>query len=118
MPACVEAWPHPVFSWIGTPFPISSSQSIYAEPKGADVQQNFARVGSKEIDDLFDQATHELDPAKARDLANQVDGLIWDEVHSLTLYQRPDIVATKSNLANYGAWGFASVRYQDIGFTR
>ena len=23
-----------VFSWIGTPFPISSSQSIYAEPKG------------------------------------------------------------------------------------
>jgi peptide/nickel transport system substrate-binding protein len=107
-----------VFSWIGTPFPISSSQSIYAEPQGDDIQQNFARVGSKEIDDLFAKATHELDPDKARDLANQVDALIWKEVHSLTLYQRPDIKAAKSTLANYGALGFASARYQDIGFTK
>ena len=38
-------------------------------------------------------------------------------MHSLTLYQRPDIKAAKETLANYGALGFASVRYQDIGFT-
>jgi peptide/nickel transport system substrate-binding protein len=107
-----------VFSWIGTPFPISSSSSIYAEPKGADIQQNYARVGSAQIDKLFDDAAHELDPAKARDLANQADKLIWDEVHSITLYQRPDIVAAKKTLANYGALGFASVKYQDIGFTK
>jgi peptide/nickel transport system substrate-binding protein len=107
-----------VFSWIGTPFPISSSKSIYAEPQGDEIQQNFARVGSKEIDDLFDQATHELDPDKAIDIANKTDGLIWDEVHSVTLYQRPDIKAAKGTLANYGALGFASARYQDIGFTK
>lgn len=106
------------FSWIGTPFPISSSRSIYAEVKGDNVQQNYGRIGNPEIDKLFDQATTELDRAKAVDLANKVDGLIWDEVHSLTLYQRPDIVAAKTNLANYGALGFASVRYQDIGFTK
>jgi len=106
-----------VFSWIGTALPIGSSQSIYAEPQGDDIQQNFARIGSKEIDDLFDQAAQELDPDKARDLANQADALIWDEVHSLTLYQRPDIVAAKDTLANYGALGFATARYQDIGFT-
>ncbi len=46
-----------VFSWIGTPFPISSSQSIYAKPQGDEIQQNFARVGSQEIDDLFDEAS-------------------------------------------------------------
>ncbi len=107
-----------VFSWIGTPFPISSSQSIYAEPQGDDIQQNFARIGSKEIDDLFDQAAQALDPDKARDLANQADALIWEEVHSLTLYQRPDIVAANEKLANYGALGFATARYQDIGFTK
>jgi peptide/nickel transport system substrate-binding protein len=107
-----------VFSWIGTQFPISSSSSIYANPKGDEIQQNYARVGSPEIDKLFDDATHELDPAKARDLANQADKLIWDEVHSITLYQRPDIVAAKKTLANYGALGFASVKYQDIGFTK
>jgi peptide/nickel transport system substrate-binding protein len=107
-----------VFSWIGTPFPISSSKSIYAEPQGDDIQQNFARVGSKEIDDLFDQATQELDPDKAIEIANKADSLIWDEVHSLTVYQRPDIKAAKSTLANYGALGFASARFQDIGFTK
>jgi peptide/nickel transport system substrate-binding protein len=107
-----------VFSWIGTPFPISSSSSIYAEPKGEEIQQNYARVGSAQIDKLFDDATHELDPAKARDLANQADKLIWQEVHSITLYQRPDIVAAKKTLANYGALGFATVKYQDIGFTK
>jgi peptide/nickel transport system substrate-binding protein len=106
-----------VFSWIGTPFPISSSQSIYANPQGDEIQQNFARVGSQEIDDLFAEVVQILDPAEAREVANQIDALIWDEVHSLTLYQRPDIIAAKETLANYGAFGFASERYQDIGFT-
>jgi len=110
-----------VFSWIGTPFPISASKSIYVKPttnsKGeVEVHQNYARIGSPEIDDLFNKATQEFDEAKAIDLGNQIDSMIWDEVHSLTLYQRPEIVATKANLANYGAFGFATARYEDIGF--
>jgi peptide/nickel transport system substrate-binding protein len=107
-----------VFSWIGTPFPISSSSSIYEQPKGADIQQNYARIGDPSIDQMFQQASEELDPAKARALANQIDAKIWSEVHSLTLYQRPDLIAANSKLANFGAFGFASVRYQDIGFTQ
>jgi peptide/nickel transport system substrate-binding protein len=106
-----------VFSWIGTPFPISSSQSIYAEPQGDEIQQNFARVGTPEIDAAFDEATQELDPEKARELANDIDAQIWDIVHSLTLYQRPDIIAANEKLANYGALGFATADYADIGFT-
>jgi peptide/nickel transport system substrate-binding protein len=107
-----------VFSWIGTPFPISSSKSIYAEPHGDDIQQNYARVGSPDIDALFDKATSEFDEAKAIDLGNQIDTAIWNEVHSLTLYQRPEIVATKANLANYGAFGFATGHFEDFGFTK
>jgi peptide/nickel transport system substrate-binding protein len=106
-----------VFSWIGTPFPISSSQSIYANPQGEEIQQNFARVGSQEIDDLFAEVVQILDPEEAREVANQIDAQIWELVHSLTLYQRPDIIAAQENLANYGALGFATARYQDIGFT-
>jgi peptide/nickel transport system substrate-binding protein len=106
-----------VFSWIGTPFPISSSSSIYAEPQGEDIQQNFARVGTPEIDAGFDEVTQILDPEEAREKANEIDAQIWEIVHSLTLYQRPDIIATVDNLANFGALGFASLRYQDIGFT-
>ena len=111
-----------VFSWIGTPFPISSSKSIYAKPtngkSGLDIQQNYARIGSDEIDKLFDDATAELDPTKAIGIANHIDSLIWGEVHSLADYQRPDLVATKSKLANFGAFGFATVVWQDIGFTK
>ena len=56
-----------VFSWIGTPFPISSAKSIYINPQEnaegeMEVQQNYARVGSEAIDQLFDQAKTEFDP--------------------------------------------------------
>jgi peptide/nickel transport system substrate-binding protein len=112
-----------VFSFIGKPFPISSNKPSYVSPKPGrngelDFQQNFARIGTPRIDALFDQATSEFDEQKAIDLGNQIDAAIWDEVHSLTLYQRPDIEATRSRLANFGAFGFASVVYEDIGFTK
>jgi peptide/nickel transport system substrate-binding protein len=110
-----------VFAWIGTPFPISSTKSIYAKPKPGPngqlaIQQNYARVGSDDLDRLFDQATAEFDPNKSMQLGNQIDARIWQEVHSLTLYQRPEIVAARSGLANFGAFGFATTIYQDIGF--
>jgi peptide/nickel transport system substrate-binding protein len=110
-----------VFSWAGTPFPISAAKSVYIKPKmnsngGLDVQQNYARVGSDEIDALFDQATSELDRAKAIEIANRIDKLIWGEVHSLTLYQRPELWPCKKGLANVGAFGFAQPVYEDMGW--
>jgi peptide/nickel transport system substrate-binding protein len=112
-----------VFSFIGKPFPISSNKPSYVSPKPGkdgeqDFQQNFSRIGTPQVDALFDEATSEFDEQKAIDLANQIDAAIWGEVHSLTLYQRPDIAATRSQLANFGAFGFASVVYEDIGFTK
>lgn len=107
-----------IFTWVGTPFPISSSKSIYQKPEGDNIFQNFARIGTKNIDDLFDQAAAELDPAKAIDLANQADAAIWAEGHSLTTYQKPELIACNNNLVNYGAVGFASLKYQDIGFKK
>ncbi len=111
------------FSWAGTPFPVSPSKSIYAMPtKDAKgelvVQQNFARVGSKEIDALMERALGDLDTVRASELLNEADRLVWGEVHSLVLYQRPAITATKRDLANYGSFGFKTTVYQDIGFAR
>jgi peptide/nickel transport system substrate-binding protein len=109
------------FSWLGGSLPISSAASIYEKPvrgpKGElAIQQNFARVGSAQIDRLMASAQEELDLAKARELLNQADKLVWDEVHSVILYQRPQITATKENLANFGSFGFKSTIYPDIGF--
>jgi peptide/nickel transport system substrate-binding protein len=110
-----------VFSWIGTPFPISSTRSIYVKPTvGPDgvlaTQQNYSRIGSDEIDRLYAEATQELDRQNAIDLANRIDALIWQEVHSLTLYQRPEMWVVKNGLANLGAFGFAEIVYEDIGW--
>jgi peptide/nickel transport system substrate-binding protein len=109
------------FVWSGGPFPISASKPVYATPRPGpdgqlDVQRNYARIGSEKIDRLLDQATAELDPAKAVQLADEIDTMIWQEVHSLPLFQRPDIVATNANLANFGAFGIASKTYEDTGF--
>lgn len=111
------------FSWLGTVFPISSAKSIYVKPlPGPDgelqVQQNYARVGSPKIDSLMNRAQEELDPAKARELINQADKLVWDEVHSLVIFQRPQITAVKANLANIGSSGFKTTPYQDVGFVK
>lgn len=112
-----------VFSWMGTSYPISSSSSIYSQPTPGpngtvNIQQNYARVGSDEIDRLFQQATTELDRVKAEALANQLDARLWEIVHSLTLYQRPEIVVAKSQLVNFGAFGFADWVYEDIGWAK
>jgi peptide/nickel transport system substrate-binding protein len=82
------------------------------------VEQNYARVGTDEIDQLFEQAAGELDPDVSRRLAERADARIWAAAHSLPLYQRPQLVAVRKNIANAGAFGFATPRYQDIGFLR
>jgi peptide/nickel transport system substrate-binding protein len=66
----------------------------------------------------MNQAIAELDKTKAYDLINQADALIWDNVHSLTLYQRPQIWGIKQGLANIGSYGFKTPVYQDIGFVK
>jgi len=105
------------FTWIGTPFPISDARSIYGTPKGDNPQQNFGRIGSKKSDRLMDDAQSELDVAKARADMNDADKVVWDNVHSLIIYQRPQYTAVKSNLANIGSFGFQSRDYTKIGFT-
>ncbi len=103
-----------IFSWIGTPFPVSGAKQLYAE----NGESNFGKIGSKEIDNLLNEATSTLDTSKAVDLTYQIDQKLWEEGHSVTLYQRPDLVACKKTLVNEGAFGFADVDYTTIGFKK
>jgi peptide/nickel transport system substrate-binding protein len=111
-----------VFSYIGDAFPVSDAVSIYITPikkadGSLDTQQNFSRVGSPDNDELFKKAVGELDDAKAADLANQVDGKLWEMVQNIPMYQRPDLWGVKKGLANFGAFAYADVVYEDIGWT-
>jgi glutathione transport system substrate-binding protein len=107
-----------VFSWIGGDFPVSGNASIYQNPQGTNIFQNFARVGSASLDSLLTKAQSDLDPKQAIADANAADAQIWQEAGVIPFYQRPDFVAVKSNIANLGAFGFADKIYQNIGFTQ
>lgn len=112
-----------LWSWPATAYPATDARPIYAKPEPATdgsllVEQNYTRVGTDRIDQLFDEAVSELDERKARDLMKQVDARIWAAAASIPLYQRPELVAAKRDLANAGAFGFSAPRYQDIGFVK
>ncbi|MFH8880560.1 ABC transporter family substrate-binding protein [Streptomyces californicus] len=110
-----------LYSWPASAYPATDGRPIYAKPEPATdgsllVEQNYTRVGTDHIDQLFDRAAAELDEKAARDLMKQADARIWAAAGSIPLYQRPQLVAVDKKLANVGAFGFAAPRYQDIGF--
>ena len=102
------------FGWQGDAFPLSALTQIYVSGG----ESNFGKIGSADIDAKVEKTLEELDPAKARVLANDVDKAIWAEGFSLPLVQSPGNVAVNSSLANFGAPGLADLDYTAIGFMR
>ncbi len=102
------------FAWGGDAFPLASLTQIYAE----DGESNYGKIGSPEIDAQIEKTLSELDPAKARDLANELDKMIWADGFSLPLVQSPGNVAVRSTLANFGPAGIGDLNYSAIGFMK
>ncbi|MFB7588190.1 ABC transporter family substrate-binding protein [Streptomyces sp. NPDC056169] len=112
-----------LYSWPASAFPATDARPIFAKPEPASdgsllVEQNYSRVGTDRIDQLFDQAAGTLDEEESRELVRQADARIWAAAGSIPLYQRPQLVAAKAEIVNAGAWGLAAPRYQDIGFKK
>jgi peptide/nickel transport system substrate-binding protein len=104
------------FAWIGTPFAVSANRDIYVTEGGV----NHGGFADPEVDELFDQATAELDPARSAALANQIDRRLWEGLPSIPLFQRPTFIAWRATLRNVvdnpsvegplwnaEAWGYA-----------
>ena len=102
------------FSWVGDAFALCCLNQIYTT--GAD--SNFGKISSPELDAKVEQVLDELDPDKARGLANEADKLIFGEVFSLPLFQSPGNVAVRSKLANFGPAGLGDLNYSAIGFMK
>lgn len=84
------------FAWIGTPFPISSNQPIYTCGSG----ENFGKYCNTRVDQLFSQAQSQLDTAKSANLANQIDEILWQDMATIPLYQKPTFIAFDSKYGN------------------
>ncbi|MFF4351707.1 ABC transporter family substrate-binding protein [Streptomyces sp. NPDC001530] len=112
-----------LYSWPATAFPATDARPIFAKPVPAadgslSVEQNFTRVGTDQVDQLFDQAIATLDEDEERSLVRKADAHIWAAAGSIPLYQRPQLTAARSNLANAGAFGFQTPIYEDMGFLK
>jgi peptide/nickel transport system substrate-binding protein len=101
------------FAYGADAFALSSLTQIFAT--GA--EGNVGKIGSPEIDAKIDQTLSELDPAKARAHANELDTMIFGIGHSLPLFQSAGNLAVRSTLANYGPAGIGDLNYTTIGFT-
>ncbi|WP_405777374.1 ABC transporter family substrate-binding protein [Streptomyces sp. NBC_00859] len=91
---------------------------VFQQPQGKNLFQNFGSVGSPKIDDLMKKAGEATDHAEAVKLYNQADVEIWKLGHSIELYQRPQIIAVRKGLANYGATGLADTDYTKVGWLK
>ena len=109
------------FTWQGTNYPMANVRQIYGAKNEGDTvpsESNYAQLVNPEIEKLIPQIDTEADKTKRQELTNQVDKLIWEEVHTLPIYRRVGYTATPKNLANYGAATFKSIKVEDIGYLK
>ena len=85
-----------LFAWVSSPY-VSGNQSIYATPKGDNIGQNYSRAGNAKVDALFPQINAATDQAQIAELGNQVDRLLWEDLYTVPLYQKPTFIAYNSN---------------------
>jgi peptide/nickel transport system substrate-binding protein len=107
-----------LLGWVSSPSPLGDAAGIYQQPLGNNVQQNYGRIGTPEINALIAQGLTELDDTKRAAIANQVDRLVWQEAHSLILFAVPGMRAVRSTLANLGSPGFADPDFINAGFVK
>jgi len=103
------------FTWIGTPWPVGGALSIFRyNPKSAG--QNYGFGGSTAINTMLAKASTAASTDEENTLANDASKAMWSNAGWLPLYQKPQATAVKAGLVNIGAYGFADIRYQDIGY--
>lgn len=103
-----------IFGWIGSNFPLSGSGNIYK----LGTAQNFPNIGSAKQDSDIAAANSTLNAQKQCSFMNAVDKSAWDLMPSIPLFQRPNAVGVNTKLANYGAFGFTSLDWTKVGFTK
>lgn len=101
------------FSWVGTPFPISSSEALYYP---LDSESNFTGTTDDRLGDLYDQVNAELDPDARVEIAKEINDVIWEYVPMFPLAPLPNVYAVKDGLVNWGATQFETIDWTTVGW--
>ena len=59
--------------------------------------QNYSRAGNPKVDALFPKINAATDQAQIKELGNQIDTLLWQDLYTIPLYQKPTFIAYNSN---------------------
>ncbi|MCK6081047.1 ABC transporter family substrate-binding protein [Microbacterium sp. EYE_5] len=101
------------FSWVGTAFPISSSEALYYP---IDSESNFTGTTDDRLGDLYDQSNAELDADARIEIAKEINDVIWDYVPMFPIAPLPNVYAVKDGLVNWGATQFETIDWANVGW--
>ncbi|GAA2318703.1 ABC transporter family substrate-binding protein [Streptomyces kunmingensis] len=104
-----------IFRFVGMTYP-GSLVSVYQQPSGRNSFLNYGRIGDATVDRLLREAQGTLDQRRATALYNRADAEIWRIGHDIELYQRPQMMAVRKDLANYGIPGLGDLDWTKVGW--
>ncbi len=84
-----------LFAWVSNPF-ISQTLPLYRSPVDGAPGQNYSRGSDPAVDALLDKLAVTVDPAQQKELTAQADQLLWNDMYTLPLYQKPTLLAYSS----------------------
>lgn len=88
-----------LFASVGSPVRTTTA-SLYRslEAQGGSQGQNYTHGGNPEVDALYEDFLSEPDPDASAEIGNEIDALLWGDLYTIPLYQRPTLLAYSSTL--------------------
>ncbi|MCX5386668.1 ABC transporter family substrate-binding protein [Streptomyces sp. NBC_00083] len=106
-----------IFRFTDMAYP-SQLQAVYRLPHGAQSYLNYGRISDATLDGLLGEASATLDRGRAAQLYNEADAEIWKLGHDVELYQRPQMMAVRKGLANFGVPGLGDIDFAAVGWEK
>ena len=88
------------FAWVSSPF-VSGNQSIYCSyTDTGNCGQNWIHYANPQVDKLLAAGSSATSASQETNDFNQADKLLWDDMATLPLYQKPQFFAWNSSYGN------------------
>jgi peptide/nickel transport system substrate-binding protein len=85
------------FAWVTTPF-VSGNQPIYCSYTSSQCDENWNHAASADVDKLMASGSSAPSASQEIEDYNKADAILWQNMVTLPLYQKPQFWAWSSNL--------------------